>query len=254
MWDWIGKLKDISTSGEAAVLVTVVKCAGSTPRSVGAKMLVLRGGEVFGTIGGGKLELLAIEEAKRCFADPTPKTSLFPLCIKTGQCCGGSVEVLMEVINQGPRLYLFGAGHVGQAVCQTLTGTPFHIHLIDERAAWLHAAGLPPGVIKHQESWQDFFAKAEWDKAATYVSVMTHSHAVDEDIIAAAVEKPARFIGLIGSKTKWDRFQMRLQARGIDQDALNRVACPLGIDIGGKAPKEVAISLAAQLLKIYHEH
>lgn len=252
MWDWIHKLVELKQSGTRCVMATVTKVIGSAPREMGAKMIVLEDGEFWGTIGGGKLESLVLEDAKRKFEDNVSQTKTYPLCIRAGQCCGGSVEVFLEVIGNGPHLYLFGAGHVGQAVCKTLVGTPFTVHVIDEREEWIDASELPASTIRHQQTWQDFVAKAEWDSEKTYVAVMTYLHDMDLAIISDVIKRNAKYVGLIGSKTKWDRFRLRLKNMEASTDLVEKVRCPIGLPTGGKAPQEVAISIAAELLKIHY--
>jgi xanthine dehydrogenase accessory factor len=217
-------------------------------------MLVLGDGVFFGTIGGGHLEQLAIEDARKCMREGASKNIRYPLGAKTGQCCGGIVELLFEVLNTGPRLYLFGAGHVGQAVCRTLAGTPFAVHLIDERPEWIHSPAVPSEVVRHACEWEDFVETAEWDKERTYVAIMTFRHDLDEKILEDLLRKKreTRYLGLIGSHSKWERFKQRLTARDITEGALAGVRCPLGLEVGGKAPQEVAISLSAELLKVHY--
>jgi xanthine dehydrogenase accessory factor len=251
MWDWLSKLNELRNSGEKVAIVTAASVSGSTPCEVGAKMLVVRDGRFFGTIGGGHLEELCLEGARLALGSGKASTTRYPLGARAGQCCGGVVDVLIEILGTGPTLYLFGAGHVGQAVCRTLVGTPFAIHAIDERAEWI--SELPKGVLRHHGAWDDFADAAPWDAESTYVAVMTHRHDTDQDIVGAVVRKPAKYIGLIGSRTKWARFQNRLGARGWTDEELARVRCPIGLPIGGKAPQEVAISVAAELLKTLHE-
>lgn len=231
-------------------MVTVIRVDGSTPRDLGAKMLVTREGRHSGSIGGGKLEFLAIEDAQEALRKNAACVQRYPLCIRAGQCCGGNTEVLIEVLNAGPLLYLFGAGHVGQALCQVLGGTDFKVHLVDPRPEWLDDPELPKSVARHPESWQAFVKDAEWS-ARVYAAVLTHSHDLDREIVADLVSRQAAFLGLIGSKTKWVRFQSMLKKEGISKALLERIHCPIGLDLGrGKAPKEVAISIAAQLLQV----
>jgi xanthine dehydrogenase accessory factor len=173
-----------------------------------------------------------------------------PLGATAGQCCGGVVEMFVEVLNVGPTLYLFGAGHVGQAVCRTLVGTPFVVHAIDEREEWTSA--VPDAVQRHAVAWDEFVAEAAWSAERTYVAIMTHRHDLDEAIVADVALRPTRYVGLIGSQTKWQRFRDRLGARGVPAAALDRVHCPIGLDIGGKSPQEVAVSVVAQLLAVHH--
>ena len=250
MWDWLAKVDDLRRRGSPAALVTVVRCTGSTPASPGTKMVVLEGETFHGTVGGGHLEQLVMQDARACLAAGESKMFRYPLGASAGQCCGGVVEVFVEALNTGPQLYLFGVGHVGQAVCRVLAGGPFTVHAIDERPDW--TAQLPVGVQTHEASWDAFVADAAWSAERTYVAIMTHRHDLDEDIVADVIGRRARYLGLIGSATKWRRFKDRYAARGLDPAAVARVHCPIGLDIGGKSPPEVAVSVAAQLLGVHH--
>lgn len=254
MWNWIAELERQRINGQPLTLVTVTSCTGSTPRDVGAKMIVFPDGPFLGTIGGGHLEELALQDARRCLKEERSQTLRYPLGAKTGQCCGGVMELLMEVIGVGPKLYLFGAGHVGQAVARTLQGTPFEVHAIDARPEWIDSSALGPDVVRHAESWEDFLPRLPWSADKTYLVVMTHRHDDDQAIIQEAIRHPAAYIGLIGSHAKWERFQQRLSARGVSAQALARVKSPIGLVHGGKAPQEIAISLAAELLGAYYAH
>ncbi len=250
MSDWVEALVDLKGHGVPVALVTVIRVDGSTPRDLGAKMLVTLEGRHSGSIGGGKLELLAIEDAQAALRKGEACVQRYPLCIRAGQCCGGNSEVLIEVLNAGPLLYLFGAGHVGQALCHVLRGTTFTVHLVDPRPEWLDDPALPKAVVKHSEPWRAFVTDAEWS-TRVYAAVLTHSHDLDREIVADLVTREAAFLGLIGSKTKWVRFQSMLKKDGVSKAQLERIHCPIGLDLGhGKAPKEVAISIAAQLLQM----
>jgi xanthine dehydrogenase accessory factor len=234
-------------------MVTVVKVEGSTPRDTGAKMLVTSEGLAWGSIGGGKLEALAIEDAKASLGKGEPSYQSYPLCVKAGQCCGGNTEVFIEVLGRGPLLYLFGAGHVGRALCHVLRGTPFTLHVVDPRPEWLQSSELPPGLQLHGEGWLHFAKQAEWSDRV-YAAVMTHSHDVDLEVIRDLASRETAYLGLIGSRTKWARFQSLLKTDGITQARLDRIRCPIGLDLGpGKAPQEIAIAIAAQLLKLLNK-
>jgi len=250
MWPWLRSLEEVGETGASAALVTVVRCSGSTPSAPGAKMVVGAGGAASGTIGGGHLEQLVITDALACMSAGEGKMFRYPLGASAGQCCGGVVEVFVDVLGAGPTLYLFGAGHVGQALCRVLAGTPFVVHAVDERDEWIDA--LPAEVRRHKTPWDVFAPEAAWSAERTYVAIMTHRHDVDEAIVADVVGRPARYVGLIGSTTKWRRFRDRLEARGVAAAALDRVRCPIGADLGGKTPPEVAISVAAELLAVHH--
>lgn len=252
MWNWISQLEELRAQGREIVAVTITHVSGSAPREVGAKMLILEGSDFFGTIGGGHLEELVLKEARDCLKLGLSRTTRYPLGAKTGQCCGGVVELFFEVLNQGPRLYLFGAGHVGQAICRTLAGTPFQVHVIDERPEWIESPLLPKDTHRHDESWSEFLQNARFDRERTYAAVMTHRHDFDQEIVQALLRNPLRYLGLIGSRSKWARFRQRLEQKGVTEAELGRVRCPIGLPTGGKSPQEVAISFAAELLQIHY--
>jgi xanthine dehydrogenase accessory factor len=250
MWDWIGKLAELRQLDQLAVLVTVTRSTGSTPRSQGAKMIVLPDGTFHGTIGGGVVEYHALEEARDCLEKLQSKAEAFPLKQK-GEfpACGGTMELYMEVINDHPSLYLFGAGHVAQALCQVLEGTPFRTHLIDEREQWINSSAIPAGTIRHRCSWSEFIQKASWNDKRTYVAILTFNGALDQQVLEEVLPHPARYVGMIGSQGKWAKVQENLKASGFD---LSRVRCPIGHDNGGDSPREIAISIASQLLFTYY--
>lgn len=251
-WDWIGALGEARRRGRPAVLVTLADAGGSTPRDAGAKMVVYGDGDFAGSIGGGRLEQLATEDARRCLVEGKNRVARYPLGAMAGQCCGGVAHVFFEVLNTGPRLYLFGAGHVGQALCRTLEGTPFRVELVDEREEWITHERLPESVARHAVEWDEFAREARWDAERVYVAVMTHRHDTDQAILEQVLRRPVRYVGLIGSRGKWARFRQRLSAKGFTEAELARVRCPIGISVGGKAPQEVAVSVAAELLQVHY--
>ena len=248
-WDWAGAVQAAMSAGRPIALVTLVGCEGSTPRAVGAKMLVDASGLMAGSIGGGALEERAIAEAKTCLSGGRSKLVHLALGPELGQCCGGAVDIFVETVSGGPELYIFGAGHVAREVVAVLEGTPFRLHLVDEREEWLRSEAVSARVARH-DSWEEVMRGTSWSAQTSYVAVMTHSHQLDEDVLRALLDKPLRYLGLIGSATKWARIKKRLQARGADGAAIERVRCPMGLDIGGKSPREVAISLAAELVSL----
>lgn len=252
MWNWLECAKDLADRGETFVIATITQVKGSAPREVGAKMILTAKGEFFGTVGGGLLEQSVQEDAQAVLREALNAKNPYPLCFRTGQCCGGAVDVFFEIVGLQPVLYLFGAGHVGQAVCQVLQGTPFRICLIDQRPEWLNHPQTPQEVVRISADPIAFIAQTTWSSEQSYVAIMTHDHALDEAIVAHLGEKSLRYLGLIGSETKWARMRRRLGEQGLRDEFLNRVECPLGLFVAGKAPQEVAISLAGRLLKLHY--
>ncbi|HEY5208104.1 MAG TPA: xanthine dehydrogenase accessory protein XdhC [Stellaceae bacterium] len=253
MRNWLDALNALAEAGTDAVLVTVVGVRGSTPREAGAKMVVTRD-KIHDTVGGGHLELKAIELARAMLdAAPAPEAPAlhrFPLGPSLGQCCGGEATLLLEPIRP-PQFHiaLFGAGHVGTALVKLLGDLPCRVTWIDPRDGMFPEP--PPANVTINISDEP---EAEIDTlpAGTFVLVMTHSHPLDQRILEAALRRDDfRYVGLIGSATKRARFFSRLRARGLGEVELARLTCPIGIaGAGGKHPAEIAIAVAAQLLQI----
>jgi len=250
--NWVTTLQELQHHGTPTAVVTIVKTRGSTPRNVGTKMLVTEN-EFFGTVGGGQLEELVMQKAREILTTHlSPQRVPYPLCLEANQCCGGLVEVFIETVHAGPHLLLFGAGHVAQAVAKVLEGTPFVVHMIDPRAEWLEKASST--VIRHQDRGLEFIKNwRQWHSQKTYAVVMTFDHDLDQELVEKILEKDRKYLGLIGSTTKWRRFQSRLLQKGYEASKLVKVKCPIGLPIGGKSPQEVAISFAAELVQIQNE-
>jgi len=143
---------------------------------------------------------------------------------------------------------LFGAGHLGQAIVNILKTLPCHIDWIDERAE-LFPADLPDRVTVKNDLRPTLYC--EDIPEGSFVLVMTHDHQLDFDICEKLIKNNIfSFIGLIGSETKSRRFRKRFKLKGIDENKVNGLVCPIGEqEIGGKLPAEIAISVAADILK-----
>ena len=245
---WLDALAAADRDNQPAVLVTVLAARGSTPREAGAKMVVSADGTA-GTIGGGNLEYQCEAAARALLAANAegPSTRDFPLGPALGQCCGGHVTVLFEVLRP-PRLQiaLFGAGHVGQALITLLADLPCRVSWIDPRPEALPAS-VPPNVTPVRTA-QPALTIASLPPGSL-ILVMTHDHQLDFEIVSAALQRRDLLaVGLIGSDTKRARFLSRLARMGIESETL---ICPIGLPgIEGKEPAVVAISVAAQILQL----
>ena len=249
--------------GTPTVLVDVVDTLGSVPRNVGARMLV-SATAVAGTVGGGHLEWKAVEQARRMLADGLPpQTVRYPLGPALGQCCGGVVTLgftllTADVLAAWPveaarfHLQLYGAGHVGRAIARLLADLPVSVDWIDGRndefPAALGGATWPAHIHKVSVD----AVEGEVDRAAPgdFFLVLTHRHDLDLRITEAILKRgDFGFLGLIGSKTKKQRFLHHFEARGIAPEVLARMTCPIGLPgIEGKAPEVVALAAVAQLM------
>lgn len=252
MWDWVGKLQELRNLGQQVIMVTVIKSTGSTPREAGARMLVLPDGTFFGTIGGGNVEKMALNEAQQCLEKGISKKIEIALTKENNMLCNGKMELFMEPINNNPLLYIFGAGHVGQAVCRVLSDTPFIIHLVDSRKEWIETDKIPENVIRHKESYESVISNARWSANDTFVVILTHSAENDQKILEKVIINQTCYLGMVGSASKWKKIKGDLIKAGIKEEEISKVKCPIGLKLGGKSPQEIAISIAAEVLSTYY--
>jgi xanthine dehydrogenase accessory factor len=248
-------------AGRDAVVVEVIDCKGSVPRAAGTRMLV-DAACVAGTIGGGHLELRAIEQARTMLAAGSRAPLLHEVALgpTLGQCCGGALTLRFAALDAAalaawpapaPRfaLQLYGAGHVGRAIVALLAGIDCRVWWIDERADEFPAAVEPPHI--ERLCVEPVEAEVAAAPAGAFYLVLTHSHDLDLRIAEAILRRgDFGYFGLIGSRTKRARFVHRFEQRGIARDAIDRMTCPIGVPgIAGKEPEVIAVAVAAQLLQ-----
>jgi len=249
--NWYQAVALCEDQGEPYVLVTVLGVTGSVPREPASKMVVT-GTQSYDTIGGGHLEYRICQQARERLAkkDFISEMANFPLGASLGQCCGGSVSVLLEA-HPGceQELVIFGAGHVAKALVTILGGLPWRVTWIDERAGQF-PADCPGNVRIHHTD--DPVGDAPALCAGKQVLILTHNHQLDFELCRTLLTKgDCAGIGLIGSDTKAERFRKRLDHRGFSAADINSIRCPVGrADVPGKRPMEVAVSISAELLSL----
>ena len=249
-----------------AVIVEIVDARGSAPRGAGTRMLV-SAAQAIGTIGGGHLEFKALAAARAMLAtrEPLPRRERYPLGPSLGQCCGGVVELEYALLDERalarwpdspPLLHLqmHGGGHVGRAIATLLATLDVRCDWIDERDDAFSPTttlGTPwPDSVRLRVA-EGAEAEVAAAPAGAFFLVLTHDHALDLRIVEAALRRDdAAFVGLIGSKTKRERFRHRLAQRGLSDERVARLQCPVGLPgIAGKQPEIIALAVVAQLMQ-----
>lgn len=238
------RIAELEASGQRAVVVTVVRTTGSTPRAPGARMVVLPDGAILGTIGGGKIEQEAIQTALAALVDERPRYLEHHLTQDLGMCCGGSLALFFEPIGGQPPLLIFGAGHVGTALTHMAALAGFAVHVADEREELLSELRL--GEARRLYADLDDPALPFGDR--TYVMVTTHDHALDQRLVEKCLGKPHAWLGLIGSRRKAELTRERLAHKGFGPEAIARVRTPVGLAIGAETPEEIAVSILSELI------
>ncbi|MCA9690402.1 MAG: XdhC family protein [Myxococcales bacterium] len=240
-------------SGRAGVrgcLATVIDRSGSAPQIVGARLLLREDGVVIGTVGGGALEARVLEACHAGLRDGRSRRVTANLVRDLGMCCGGAMEVFVEYLEAAARLVLVGAGHVGQAIAPIARAAGFRVFVVDDREDMLqHPAFAEATTLDYDV---DELTQAVPDLGADdYVVIATRDHRRDEQALAALLQRPHRYLGMIGSRRKVHTVLARVLARAEaagERPSLARVRAPIGLALGGRTPAEIAVSVVAELI------
>lgn len=247
---------------DRCIHVAVRRVEGSAPRDADAWMLV-GDAAILGTIGGGRLERIAIEAATAMLAaGETTRALGVPLGPAIGQCCGGRVELGLRAVDAPlraaliaqhdaaraarPVVAVFGAGHVGLALARALALLPVRAVLVDTRAAALH--GAPPAVETRLSALPEAEVRAAPPGSAFVI--VTHDHALDFLIAGAALARgDAAYVGMIGSASKRAALGGWLRRAGGGGAGLSRLTCPIGAQgPRDKRPEVIAAFTAAEVM------
>jgi len=241
------------------VLVTVIEKTGEGPAEIGKKLLVTPAGESFGTVGGGALERYAQAKCRELLAQRTHLTEKYLLDkgkvapeVKTlPMVCGGTVTLFYEFIGVRNHVYIFGGGHVGVALARVLAPLNFHVTIIDERPEIIEA--ISEGDERVHAKFADYIATTGI-KENSFVVVCTPSHLHDYHVINKILElklKP-KYVGMLCSLEKLhDYLSATYEQFGQDVD-LSFFYSPIGLELGGGSPEDIAISIVSEILAIHH--
>ncbi|TCM44547.1 xanthine dehydrogenase accessory factor [Kribbella sp. VKM Ac-2568] len=262
--EWMKAVTRLREQRRPGVLVTVLSVRGHAPREAGAKMVVAAD-QVWGTVGGGNLESVAIDRSRELLATggTEPEVIEFALSDKAPyqhgvQCCGGEVKLLLEPLPVVPSVAIFGVGHVGLELARILARHDVELHLVDSRPEQLEPERLSvlddavAGVHVHHVPVLPELVISELPPG-THALVMTHDHAEDAALCDATLrDGRMATIGLIGSSAKWARFRRKLADDGHPDEAIARITTPIGVpELSGKEPATIAVSVAAWLLQLF---
>lgn len=262
MVDIYQRINEYRQKGKDLVLVTVTEKEGMGPADVGKKMLVSEDGEAFGTVGGGAIEFYAREKAKVVVKERKSFTEKYLLCgrevfvdekeVVLPMACGGKATLFYEFVGPKQYVYIFGAGHCGAALAKVLKPLGFHITIIDERQVVIDQLD-DSADTKVTSGFVDYIEKNGLRDNA-YIVVCTPSHTNDYHVLNKILEKkyqPAYF-GMLCSKRKIAEYlEKAYETFGKDIDLTNFYS-PIGLNIGGNSPEEIAISISAEILSVYY--
>ncbi len=244
----------LTESNTPMVVVTQVSQRGSAPQDIGSRMIVGKNSEIlFGTVGGGKIEAHCLKLATDFLNSQEHvenQSFTWNLQKDIGMTCGGEVTMFFEIHRPVDRweVAIFGAGHISQELVRVLLRLDCHLTVSDQREDWL--AKLPEGKRLKKICTQDLASVIDKLSPNTFIASMTMGHASDLPVLVRAMkERSFPFVGVIGSVAKRNRIEKDLMEAGVPQERFKVLHCPMGEDFGRNAPAEIALSVAAQLLK-----
>ncbi len=215
-------------------------------------MLVWPDGQIVGTVGGGQMEALVIAEAQAAMHDGQCRMFTYNLAdLESGDpgVCGGTVKVYVEPLMPPPTVLVIGCGHVGKAVAELAKWLGYRVIVCDDRPGYATPEHIP-GMDGYVEAAPEELVTRVTITSFTYVVAVTRGLSVDETLLPALLKTPAPYIGLIGSRRRWALTVETLQAQGVSQTDLERVHAPIGLSIGAETPKEIAVSILAEIIQV----
>ena len=249
--DLYEEIVKLRREGRRGAVATIVNVRGSIPSYKTAKMLVRDDGSFVGTLGGGCVEADVWQAAREVMETEKPRTLTFNLNQNpkddAGLVCGGTLDIFIEPILPQALLYIFGAGHVAEALYQTAKNVGFEITIADDRELYANRQRFPEAREILAEDFEQAMAKLA-PSDSSYIVIVTRGHRDDMRVLRWAVQTSARYIGMIGSKRKTIAIFRELQAEGLAASLFERVHAPIGLDIGAVTPEEIAISITAELV------
>ena len=235
-------------AGKPFATVTIVDTRGTTSRSY-SKMLVFADGTALGTVGGSGKEKAAISDAVECIRTGKPALRTYGDEIRAadGKAGGGEFTMFIEPSPARPRLVVAGGGHVGGAVLRLARFLGYETWLIDDRDEDFLSdkISLASRFIPVKDYEADLRALEIPDDS--FVVLCTYSHPTDAAALAAMLEKECRYLGMLGSRKKIAGIFAGLEKRGYTPEQMARVRTPIGLDLGGETPEEVALSILSEI-------
>jgi xanthine dehydrogenase accessory factor len=222
-----------ATDGRAA-LVTVI--SGS---ELGAKLLVRADGSREGSLGSDELDRAGLSAAEEL---------LWAERSETREC--GETVLFVDVVAPAPRLVVFGAVDYSAALCRLARAAGWRSYVCDPRSQFATPERFPDAdeVIV---AWpEEAFARLGGIDRATYIAVLTHDPKLDDAALSIALQSEAAYVGAMGSRRAQAQRRERLLAAGLDEALLERVAAPIGLDLGAVSPEETALSIMSEVVAV----
>jgi len=248
----LNELLAAQEAGEPVVLATVIRARGSVPRQSGAKMLVYGDGRISGTIGGGEMESRVVQEAQASLNDG--QTRIVPYSLVDPQrgdpgLCGGEVEVYVEPYAPPATVLVIGCGHVGKAVASLAHWLGYRVIVTDDRAELASPENIPEADLYLPGEIDDVLEQLAIH-SNTHIALLTRNVMLDRQILPQLADTPAPYIGVIGSRRRWQETKKLLLTDGKSETELERYHSPIGLELNAETPEEIAVSIMAEIIML----
>jgi xanthine dehydrogenase accessory factor len=244
---FFSRLAEAERRGTPVALCTVVRATGSVPRHAGSKMLVFADGSIEGSIGGGEMEARVIADALGSMVDGQARVTAYTLSDPAQGdpgVCGGEVEVFVDPIGTRETIVVFGGGHVGKAVVHLAHWLGFRTVIADDRAEFAAAPEADEQIVC---PLAELTQRVRIDER-TYLVLTTRGVSIDVAGVPALLDSPAAYLGIIGSRRRWETAAGELEARGVARSKLEQVHSPMGLELNAETPEEIAVSILAEIV------
>jgi len=237
---------ELSARGEPFASAWVVKTEGSSAAKPGAKALIsAQGALIWGWLGGGCVESITISTALEALQDSKPRLIEIDLTDElAGMPCGGRLWVYIEPVLPKPHLLIVGSGAIAESLSQLAQLLNFRVTVDDPRASRARFPGC-------QLVTDDLDGSKLEITPSTFVVIATQ-HKSDHLAIKSALEKGARSIALIASRTRAQIVLEYLRGLGVSERELQIIRAPAGLDLGAKTPEEIALSILSEIVALRH--
>jgi len=245
-------LANLEESGGTGALCTIIACQGSTPRTVGSKMLVYPEGSFVGTIGGGEMESRVLTAAAVVLKSGQPQTLEYSMTDpRRGDpgVCGGQIKIFVEPIQPKPLVVVVGTGHVGKEVVHLAKWLGFRVAVADDRPEFCSPEAVPEADAFFPGPLDDLSDRVEFAPQSYFV-LTTRSVDVDMAVLPGLLTTAATYIGVIGSRRRWATTQSKLVDLGVPQEKIAMVHSPIGLRLNAETPREIAVSILAEIMML----